>query len=65
MIIFTRKFWDYALERALKTGAQVAIATIGTNVVGLLDIDFVGVFSTAGAAILLSVLTSVLNYKDQ
>ena len=55
----TGSFWDQAIERAVKTLAQTAVATISGNAVGLLDLDLVQVASVSGLAALLSVLTSI------
>ena len=60
MKIFTIDFWQYAGERAIKTFAQAAIAAIGAGSVGLFTIDYAGMFSLAGGAALLSVLTSIV-----
>jgi len=60
MKIFTLDFWQYAGERAIKTFAQAAIAAIGAGSVGLFTIDYAGMFSLAGGAALLSVLTSIV-----
>ena len=61
--MFTREFWSYAGERAIKTFAQAAMAYLGTGSVGLLTIDFVTLLSLAGGAALLSLLTSVVSSK--
>lgn len=61
MFIFTRAFWSYAGERAIKTVAQAALAVIGTGAVGILNVDWQGVVSVALMAGLVSVLTSVAN----
>jgi hypothetical protein len=61
--MFTKNFWSYAGERAIKTFAQAAIAYLGTGSVGLLSIDFVTLASLAGGAALLSLLTSVVSSK--
>jgi hypothetical protein len=59
--MFTKAFWSYSGERALKTFAQTAIAYLGTGeVLGLFSIDYTALFSLAGGAALLSVLTSVV-----
>jgi hypothetical protein len=58
-----RKYWAYAGERAIKTVAQTAIATLtAAGVVGVLDIDIVQLFSVSALAGLMSLLTSVLAY---
>jgi len=57
-----RRFHDYATERAIKTVAQVAIATIGVGAVGILDVEWGQVASVAALAGVMSLLTSVLQY---
>jgi hypothetical protein len=56
------KYWGFAGERALKTVAQVALATIGVTAAGLLDVDWVQVLSVSALAGVMSLLTSVLTY---
>lgn len=61
MKILSTEFWfDYALERAIKTFAQTAIATLGGTSIGLLTVDWVGVFSVSAGAAILSILTSIV-----
>lgn len=57
--MFTKKFWKAATERAAKTLAQSAIATITAAGTGLIDTDWVGIASTAGMATVLSLLSSI------
>ena len=57
-----QKYLDFAVERAVKTVAQVAIATIGVNAVGVLDVEWVQVLSVSALAGVMSLLTSVLTY---
>jgi hypothetical protein len=60
-----RKYWVFSGERALKTVAQVALATIGVTAAGILDVDWVQVLSVSALAGVMSLLTSVLTYdKD-
>lgn len=56
------KYWDYAGERAIKTAAQVAIATIGVDAIGVLSVDWTHVGSVSALAGIMSLLTSVLTY---
>lgn len=56
------KYWDYAGERAIKTCAQVAIATIGVGAAGILEVDWINVGSVSALAGVMSLLTSVLQY---
>lgn len=57
-----KKYADYSVERAVKTVAQVALATIGVTAAGLLDVDWVQVASVSALAGVMSLLTSVLTY---
>jgi uncharacterized membrane protein (DUF373 family) len=53
-------FVEYAGERAIKTVAQTALATIAASqVIGIIDVDWVQVLSVSALAGILSVLTSV------
>jgi uncharacterized protein (DUF58 family) len=45
--------------RALKTFSQTAVSLVGTNTMGITQIDWVGVLSGAALAAVLSVLTSI------
>jgi hypothetical protein len=62
MTIFTLTFWRFAFERALKTVAQTAVATIGVNAAGIVAVDWVGVASVAALAGIVSVLTSLTSF---
>ena len=57
-MIWSAPFWKAAAERAIKTAAQTAIATIGTTAL-LEQVDWLIVASTVATATVLSVLTSV------
>ena len=55
------KFLKKVAIRTVKTMAETAIAVIGTNAVGITDVDWVGV----GSAVLLSgVVTILFNIKS-
>lgn len=55
----TKQFWLDAGERAVKTFAQAAVALLTAGVTGLLGIDWLQLFSIAGLAALVSILTSM------
>jgi hypothetical protein len=58
-----KAYWAYAGERAAKTVAQTALATItAAGVIGVLEVDWVQILSVAGLAGVMSLLTSVLQY---
>lgn len=59
-----KKFWNYALERAIKTAAQTATAVLGAGMVNLLQVDLLSLLAVAGGSALLSVLTSIGGYKS-
>jgi hypothetical protein len=55
-------YWAFAGERAVKTVAQVALATIGVTAAGIIEVDWVQVLSVSALAGIMSLLTSVLTY---
>lgn len=55
----SKEFWRAAGIRAIKTCAQTAVALIGTNAVGVTEVNWVGVASGAALAGVVSVLTSI------
>ena len=52
-------FAQASAVRAVRTFAQTAVSLVGTNTMGITQIDWVGVLSGAGLAAVLSLLTSV------
>lgn len=56
MSIFTREFWAFAGERALRTTAQTAGATLVANATGLFTVDFVELSSVSLLAGVISLL---------
>lgn len=64
MKLFTRKFWTYAFERAVKTAAQTALSLMSVDYTGLHDLPYDTVGSAAGLAAVLSVLTSLTQFKE-
>lgn len=57
-----RRYFDYATERAVKTLAQTALATIGGTALGVMDVNWISVLSISALAGIMSLLTSVLQY---
>ena len=57
-----RRYFDYATERAVKTVAQTALATIGGSAIGVMDVNWLSVLSISALAGIMSLLTSVLQY---
>ena len=57
--MWTRKFWQDAAERSIKTAAQALIALWSAGVGGILEIDPVQSVCIAGMAAAVSILTSI------
>lgn len=59
-----RTYFAYSVERAIKTVAQTAVATIlASQAMGLGDVDWAAVASISALAGLMSLLTSVASYN--
>ena len=61
--VFTKKWWKAAGMRAVKTMAQVFIATVGTTTM-LTEVDWMVVASTTALAGILSVVTSIAGIPE-
>lgn len=59
-----REWLRAAAVRAVKTMAQTAVALIGTNAIGVTDVDWFAVGSAAVLAGIVSVLTSVAGLPE-
>jgi Putative lactococcus lactis phage r1t holin len=57
--MWTGMFWRDAIERAIRTAAQVLATMLIAAGTQLLDTNWVGSLSAAGMAAVLSVLTSI------
>jgi hypothetical protein len=61
--MFEKKFLEAVAERALKTFVQTLLALVGTDSIGILNVDILAAAQVAGSAALLSVLTSFASSK--
>ena len=50
--------------RAIKTFAQTAVGMLGGELVGILQVDWLGILSVAATAAVLSLLTSVAGLPE-
>lgn len=57
-------WWKAAGVRAVKTIAQTAVALIGTNAIGVTDVDWLAVGSAAALSGVVSLLTSVAGLPE-
>ena len=62
-MLLTKEFWIGALERAIKTFAQTLLALVGTDAVGVLNVDITQSVLASLAAAGISVLTSISTPK--
>ncbi len=59
-----KKFFIDMSERAIKTFAQTAVATItGSAVMGIEEVGWIHVLSVSGLATIISILTSIASYN--
>ncbi len=63
-----RSYWYKWIKaagvRAIKTVAQTAVALIGTNAIGITEVNWVGVASGAALAGIVSLLTSLAGIPE-
>lgn len=62
-VYVTATFWQQAAERAVKTFAQTAIATIGVDSLDIISADWGGIASLAAGGAVLSLLSSVASAR--
>ena len=61
---YLKKWARSAAIRAVKTVAQTAVALIGTNAVGITEVDWFAVGSAAVLAGVVSILTSIAGLPE-
>lgn len=59
--IFTKRFWAYSTERAIKTFSQTALAMLAVNQTTIINVDIWGLLASAGTAAIVSLLTSIVS----
>lgn len=59
MVLLDKHFWMDAAERMVKTVCEVALALIGTGMVGIMDVDWLNLLSVCVMAALVSLLSSI------
>ena len=64
MKIISKKWLKAAGIRAIKTVAQTAVALIGTNAIGITEVDWLAVGSAALLAGVVSLLTSIAGLPE-
>lgn len=60
-----KKYWKDSSIRAVKTMAQTAVSLIGTNTVGITEVDWIAVLSVSALAGIVSLLMSVVNMPTE
>ena len=55
----TKKWLKAVAVRTVKTMAEMAIALIGTNAIGITDVDWIGVLSGCALAGIVTILTCI------
>lgn len=60
----SKKFWQAAARRAIRTFAQSLIAGIGTGAVALHEVNWTYALSVAAASAILSILTSLTGLPE-
>lgn len=58
--MWTPTFWKDALERAIRTFAQALLALIGTELVGIVELDWLQLLAVGATAAVVSLLTSIV-----
>lgn len=61
--MWTWSFWKQAIERGVKTAAQVGAALLGVAGLGILDVDWKSAGSVMALALVASLLTSIATSK--
>lgn len=58
-------FWVGAGDQAVAVAAKAAVGVVGTNLLSITSVDWVGVLNVSAAAALVSLLVSVANARPR
>lgn len=58
-IFASAQFWAATAERAIKTAAQSAITLIGSDQIGIVELDWPSILGMTATMTLVSILTSI------
>lgn len=62
--VFTKQWLEASAVRAIRTFAQTCVAMIGTELVGVGQVNWLNMLSVSAVAALLSLLTSVAGLPE-
>ncbi len=62
--MFTKTWLKAALVRAIKTVAQTAVSLLGTNAMGVTEVDWLAVASVSALSGIASMLTSIAGLPE-
>lgn len=62
--VFTKAWLEASLVRAIRTFAQTCVALIGTELVGVGQVNWLHLLSVSSVAAVLSILTSVAGLPE-
>ena len=60
-----KKWLKKVVIKTIKTMAETAIAVIGTNAVGITDVDWLGVGSTVLLSGVVTILFNIKNFQEE
>lgn len=60
-MLTSKDFWAASLERAVTAFAAALLAAVGSNEIGVLDIDWTASASLAATTAVISILTSIVS----
>lgn len=62
--LMNTNWWNAAGTRAIKTVCQTAVALLGTDAIGILDVNWLAIASASALAGIVSILTSIAGIPE-